>query len=152
MNAGRRTHVTVVADEKVKVLPSARERERERAEEVTRSPKIGGQNQADNNEDWSYLTNGAAVRKAGLGQTSHFSRRVVADDVEVMLEGSVFGALEIHQLGQLIHPDLIKGTRRAKRLGLTTRKATRSSPILLCGEKSVARGHQLSLRVSSSYL
>ena len=44
--------------------------------------------------------------EAGLGESHHVAGHLVADHVQVVLQGRVPGALEVHQLGGLVHPDL----------------------------------------------
>lgn len=64
-----------------------------------------------------YLADAAAVGEAGLGEPNDFSWRVVAHHIQVMLQRRVLGALEVNQLGLLIHPDL----RRGRTLHKTTK-------------------------------
>ena len=58
-----------------------------------------------------YLADGAAVGEARLGQPDDVSWRGVAHDVQVVLQGCVLGALEVHELSGLVHPDLNEGGR-----------------------------------------
>lgn len=44
--------------------------------------------------------------EARLGESDHVARGLIADHIEVVLQGSVSSALEVHQLRGLIHPDL----------------------------------------------
>lgn len=52
--------------------------------------------------------------EARLGQPDNISRWIIADHVEVVLQRSVSGALEIHEFRWLIHPDLPKKDERTQ--------------------------------------
>jgi len=49
------------------------------------------------------------VGEPGFGEPDDLGRRLVAHDVEVMLQRGVSGPLEVDQLGLLVHPDLRAG-------------------------------------------
>jgi hypothetical protein len=53
-----------------------------------------------------YLAYRAAVGEARLAESDHVPWGLIADHIEVVLQGSVSSALEVHQLRGLIHPDL----------------------------------------------
>jgi len=53
------------------------------------------------------------VGEAWSGESHDFSRRLIADYVEVVLQRGVLCALEIHQLRSLVDPDLC-GEERAQ--------------------------------------
>lgn len=52
------------------------------------------------------LAHRTAVREAWYGKSHNFSRRLVADYIQMVLQRGVLCALEIHQLCSLIDPDL----------------------------------------------
>lgn len=56
-----------------------------------------------------YLAHRAAVGEATFGESDDFTRRVVAHNIEVMLQRRVFGSLEVNQLSCLVHPNLRTG-------------------------------------------
>lgn len=56
-----------------------------------------------------YLAHRAAVGEARFGESDDFTRRVVAHNIEVMLQRRVFGSLEVNQLSCLVHPNLRTG-------------------------------------------
>lgn len=63
------------------------------------------------------LAHGAAVGEARAGEAHDLPGALVADHVEVVLQGGVLGALEIHQLGGLVDPDLCQETGLRDRQG-----------------------------------
>ena len=54
----------------------------------------------------AYLTHGTAMGEARRSEPHDLASRLVADHVEVVLQGRVLGALEVHQLRLFIDPDL----------------------------------------------
>lgn len=57
--------------------------------------------------EW-YLADTAGMRVTTLCQPLHFSRILVVNDVQVMLQGRVFCALKIHQFFGFVYIDLSK--------------------------------------------
>lgn len=121
VHTGRGAHTAVVADEHVKVLagdtaesgnellhcPHPEQRSgfvpgRESLPFPVRIPvrqEVGVQ-------ETTNLAHGAAVGEAWSGEAHDLPRRLIADHVEVVLQWGVLRALEIHQLGGLVDPDL----------------------------------------------
>lgn len=112
VHTGRSAHAAVVADEHVKVLPG---NTAELGNEVLHSPQLQQSlsfptrspgSQEMGTQGTTNLAHGAAVGEAWSGEAHDLPRRFIADHVEVVLQRGVLGALEVHQLGGLIDPDL----------------------------------------------
>lgn len=121
VHAGRSAHTAVVADEHVKVLAG---NTGELGNEVLHCPRLQQRSGLVTGHEYlpfpvripvsqemgmqgtTNLAHGAAVGEAWSGEAHDLPGRLVADHVEVVLQRGVLCALEIHQLGGLIDPDL----------------------------------------------
>lgn len=74
--------------------------------------------------------------EARSGESHNFSRRLIADYVEMVLQRGVLGALEIHQLRSLVDPDLC-GEERAQRQKDDNNRSFASSNSLAPGRVSL---------------
>lgn len=109
VHAGRCAYIAVVADEKVKILETKKGRNPSKFHIQTHTHRFFFIYFV-----CFYLTNWAAVWEAWLGQSDHVSRWIIADHVEVVLQRSVSGALEVDQLHRLVHPDLPEDDERTQ--------------------------------------